>query len=429
VVLFSFSNSIRHDFALWLGAQDFKVNLLDATFYFCIIALPIAAVLAVMVKAYVQKSFSDTHWRALPVHYASYIALFTLLPGALFILFFSALHLLTLYSIDGSLLMMLALGLSLIGSIYSYKQIKPELSARTTVESVIRYLLISAALISILTTIGIVLAIIFEAIHFFKIVSLWEFITGTHWAPDDATEGNTSGMFGAIPIFAGTFMITIIAMLVAVPVGILSAVYMSEYASNPIRNIAKPALEILAGIPTVVYGFFAAITVSPLVVQFAEAVGLHADYTNALTPGLVMGIMIIPFISSLSDDVIRAVPRALRDASLALGTTNAETITKIILPTALPGIIAACLLGVSRALGETMIVVMAAGLRPNLTWNPLEGMTTVTVRIVDALTGDQAFDSPETLSAFGLGLVLLVITLLLNVISIYVTRRFRSQYE
>ncbi|MDQ7056977.1 MAG: phosphate ABC transporter permease subunit PstC, partial [Ghiorsea sp.] len=233
----------------------------------------------------------------------------------------------------------------------------------------------------------------------------------------------------SIPIFAGTFMITIIAMCVAVPVGILSAVYMSEYASEHVRNIAKPALEILAGIPTVVYGFFAAITVSPLVVEFAEVVGLHADYTNALTPGLVMGIMIIPFISSLSDDVIRSVPRSLRDASLALGTTNSETIIKIVLPTALPGIIAACLLGVSRALGETMIVVMAAGLRPNLTWNPLEGMTTVTVRIVDALTGDQAFDSPETLSAFGLGLVLLVITLMLNFISIYVTRRFRSQYE
>ncbi len=405
------------------------MNLLDAAFYYCIAALPIALALAFMVKARVQQAFSDTKWRALPIHYAFYIAIAVILPGILFILLMSILHLLTLYTMDGSLLLIIASTLSLIGTIYGYKHIKPTFTARTSVEKVIRYLLISAALISILTTIGIVLAIIFEAIHFFKIVSLWEFITGTHWAPDDATEGNTQGMFGAIPIFAGTFMITIIAMLVAIPVGLLSAVYMSEYASEPIRNIAKPALEILAGIPTVVYGFFAAITVSPLVVEFAEAVGLHADYTNALTPGLVMGIMIIPFISSLSDDVIRAVPRALRDASLALGTTNAETIIKIVLPTALPGIIAACLLGVSRALGETMIVVMAAGLRPNLTWNPLEGMTTVTVRIVDALTGDQAFDSPETLSAFGLGLVLLVITLLLNVISIYVTRRFRSQYE
>ncbi len=405
------------------------MNLLDAIFYYCIAALPVALVLAWVVKARVQQSFADRRWRSLPIHYAFYIAIAVMLPGLLFILLMSALHLLTLYTMDGSLLLVIASLLSLAGAIYGYKQINPVFAARTSVEKVIRALLVSAALISILTTIGIVLAIIFEAIHFFNIVSLWEFITGTHWAPDDATEGNTQGMFGAVPIFAGTFMITMIAMLVAVPVGVLSAVYMSEYASEPVRNFAKPALEILAGIPTVVYGFFAAITVSPLVVKLAETVGLHADYTNALTPGLVMGIMIIPFISSLSDDVIRAVPRALRDASLALGTTQAETITKIVLPTALPGIIAACLLGVSRALGETMIVVMAAGLRPNLTWNPLEGMTTVTVRIVDALTGDQAFDSPETLSAFGLGLVLLVITLLLNVVSIYVTRKFRSQYE
>jgi len=348
-----------------------------------------------------------------------------------FTLFFvtCALSLLHIYTVNISFLIPSTFILAIFGFWSAIRQLNTTLRARESVEAVVHFSLVAAACISILTTIGIVLAIIFEAMQFFDIVSLWEFITGTHWAPDDATDGNTSGMFGSIPIFAGTFMITIIAMLVAVPVGILSAVFMSEYASERVRNTAKPTLEILAGIPTVVYGFFAAITVSPLVVQFAEAVGLHADFTNALTPGIVMGIMIIPFISSLSDDVIRAVPRDLRDASLALGTTASETIIQIVLPAALPGIIAACLLGISRALGETMIVVMAAGLRPNLTWNPLEGMTTVTVRIVDALTGDQAFDSPETLSAFGLGLVLLVITLLLNIISIYVTRRFRSQYE
>ena len=405
------------------------MTISDAAFYFFITALPIAAVVGFLVRAKVQNAFNDTHWRSLPVHYAFYTGFFIVLPGAITFFFASAFHLLTLYTADGFYVLVIAVLLSVLGGFYSLKNVRPTFCARESVERIIRYFLVSAALISILTTIGIVLAIVFEAIHFFKIVSLWEFLTGTHWAPDDATEGNTTGMFGSIPIFAGTFMITIIAMCVAVPVGILSAVYMSEYASERVRNIAKPALEILAGIPTVVYGFFAAITVSPLVVEFAEVVGLHADYTNALTPGLVMGIMIIPFISSLSDDVIRSVPRSLRDASLALGTTNSETIIKIVLPTALPGIIAACLLGVSRALGETMIVVMAAGLRPNLTWNPLEGMTTVTVRIVDALTGDQAFDSPETLSAFGLGLVLLVITLMLNFISIYVTRRFRSQYE
>ncbi len=405
------------------------MNILDATFYYCLIFLPVATLIGFVIKKRVQQAFHTTHWRSLPVHYAFYLALRIIIPAM--VLFFSAaaLHLLSLYTADGLGLFSLASVSSLASGFFAYQNIRPEFCARESVERIIRYILISAALISILTTIGIVVAVIFEAIHFFRIVSLLEFLTGTHWAPDDATEGNTSGMFGSIPIFAGTFMITLIAMLVAVPVGILSAVYMSEYASSRIRNIAKPALEILAGIPTVVYGFFAAITVSPLVVELADSIGLHADYTNALTPGIVMGVMIIPFISSLSDDVIRSVPRALRDASLALGTTNSETIIKIVLPTALPGIIAACLLGVSRALGETMIVVMAAGLRPNLTWNPLEGMTTVTVRIVDALTGDQAFDSPETLSAFGLGLVLLVITLMLNFVSIYVTRRFRSQYE
>ncbi|MDX8382824.1 MAG: phosphate ABC transporter permease subunit PstC [Ghiorsea sp.] len=391
--------------------------------------LLLAAIVGIAVYQHVVKSRSTTSWHSLPLYYAWFAALWCFGPAFTLFFFASVLELFHLYTANTSFLLPATLFLSIAGLWHGVRQIKPSLRARQTVEAAVRFSLIASAGVSILTTIGIVFAIIFEAIQFFDIVSLGEFLTGTHWAPDDATDGNTSGMFGSIPIFAGTFMITIIAMLVAVPVGILSAVYMSEYASERVRNTAKPALEILAGIPTVVYGFFAAITVSPLVVQFADSVGLHADFTNALTPGIVMGIMIIPFISSLSDDVIRAVPRSLRDASLALGTTTSETIIQIVLPAALPGIIAACLLGISRALGETMIVVMAAGLRPNLTWNPLEGMTTVTVRIVDALTGDQAFDSPETLSAFGLGMVLLVITLLLNIVSIYVTRRFRSQYE
>ena len=405
------------------------MSILDSFFYFFIASIPVSGFLGWRSTNRVQSSFGETHWRSLPVHYGSFLFISCILPP--FILYFLAgtLSVLTIYTAHGFILLALATILAVTGGWLANQKINPDFPARDYNERTIRYVLIAAALISILTTIGIILAIIFEAMHFFKMVSLFEFITGTHWAPDDATPGNTKGMFGSVPIFAGTFMITIIAMMVAVPVGILSAVFMSEYASEKVRNTAKPTLEILAGIPTVVYGFFAAITVSPLVVSFAESVGLKADYTNALTPGIVMGIMIIPFISSLSDDVIRAVPRTLRDGSLALGTTMSETITHIVLPAALPGIIAACLLGVSRALGETMIVVMAAGLRPNLTWNPLEGMTTVTVRIVDALTGDQAFDSPETLSAFGLGLVLLVITLMLNVVSIYVTRRFRSQYE
>lgn len=405
------------------------MDTFDLMFYGCIGLTLSALIIGTLVFQSVKEKTKQGRWHSLPIYYGSFMAIFIALPT--FILYFlvSIIYLLTHYTIDAYIVLILSLVITFISSRYGWKRIQSNFRARESVEKTIRYTLIAAASISVLTTIGIVLAIIFESIHFFKIVSFWEFITGTHWAPDDATEGNTEGMFGSIPIFAGTFMVTIIAMMVAVPIGVLSAVYMSEYASEHVRNTAKPALEILAGIPTVVYGFFAAITVSPLVVNLAESVGLHADYTNALTPGLVMGIMIIPFISSLSDDVIRAVPRSLRDASLALGTTTSETIIRIVIPAALPGIIAACLLGVSRALGETMIVVMAAGLRPNLTWNPLEGMTTVTVRIVDALTGDQAFDSPETLSAFGLGLVLLVITLMLNIVSIYVIRRFRSQYE
>jgi phosphate transport system permease protein len=312
------------------------------------------------------------------------------------------------------------------------KAINPGLRVRTALEKTIVRVLLLASLISILTTIGIVLSIVFEAVHFFRIVDFWDFLTGTTWNPDAATigeDGSAQHLFGSVPLFAGTFMITAIAMCVAIPVGLFSAICMSEYASLRVRRVAKPALEILAGIPTVVYGFFAAITVSPFIVRLAESVGLQADFTNALSSGLVMGIMIIPLVSSLSDDVISSVPQSLREGSLALGAYPSETIKRVVLPAALPGIVSACLLAISRAVGETMIVVMAAGLQPNLTWNPLEGMTTVNVRIVDALTGDQAFDSPETLAAFGLGLVLLVLTLCLNIVSLTVIRKFRQKYE
>jgi phosphate transport system permease protein len=314
----------------------------------------------------------------------------------------------------------------------SLRAINPALRVRTVIERLIIRVLLLASLISILTTIGIVLSIVFEAVHFFRIVNFWDFLTGTTWNPDAASigdDGTLRHLFGSVPLFAGTFMITAIAMCVAIPVGLFSAICMSEYASLPVRRTAKPALEILAGIPTVVYGFFAAITVSPLIVRMAESVGLQADYTNALSPGVVMGIMIIPLVSSLSDDVISSVPQSLREGSLALGAYPSETIRRVVLPAALPGIVSACLLAISRAVGETMIVVMAAGLQPNLSWNPLEGMTTVNVRIVDALTGDQAFDSPETLAAFGLGLVLLVLTLCLNIVSLTVIRKFRQKYE
>ena len=281
-----------------------------------------------------------------------------------------------------------------------------------------------ASTISILTTFGILFSILFEAIEFFKMKSFWYFITGSEWSP-----GTDNSKFGAIPIFAGTFMITGIALSLAIPVGLGSAIYMSEYASPRTRDYLKPALEVLAGIPTVVYGFFAAITIAPLIVDIADVLALEATFNSALACGLVMGVMIIPVISSLSDDVIRAVPSSQRKAALALGLTQGETIRDIVLPSALPGIISACLLGLSKALGETMIVVMAAGLRPNLTWNPLDDMTTVTVRIVDSLVGDQAFDSPETLSAFGLGLILFFVTLVLNIISLKLIRKFKEKYK
>ncbi|PHO09140.1 phosphate ABC transporter permease subunit PstC [Malaciobacter canalis] len=291
-------------------------------------------------------------------------------------------------------------------------------------EKIIKAFLITASIISILTTFGILFSILFEAIEFFKLRSFWYFITGTEWSP-----GIANSKFGAVPIFTGTFVITIIAMAVAIPIGLGSAVYMSEYASGRVRNTLKPLLEILAGIPTVVYGFFAAITVAPFVVKAAASLGFEASFNSALASGIVMGIMIIPVIASLSDDVIRAVPDSQRKASLGLGLTQGETIKNIVLPSAMPGIISASLLGLSKALGETMIVVMAAGLRPNLSINPLEDMTTVTVRIVDALVGDQAFNSPATLSAFALGLVLFIVTLVLNIISLMLIRKFKEKYK
>ena len=291
-------------------------------------------------------------------------------------------------------------------------------------EKLIKLALITASVIAILTTFGILFSILFEAIEFFQMRSFWYFITGSEWTP-----GVVGSKFGAVPIFAGTFVITIIALSVAIPIGLGSAVYMSEYASPKLRDYLKPILEVLAGIPTVVYGFFAAITVAPFIVKAANAVGLEATFNSALASGIVMGIMIIPVISSLSDDVIRSVPDSQRKAAYGLGMTHGEVIKNIVLPSAMPGIISASLLGLSKALGETMIVVMAAGLRPNLSWNPLEDMTTVTVTIVNSLVGDFEFNSPETLSAFALGLMLFIVTLILNMISLSLIRKFKEKYK
>ncbi|HBH28095.1 MAG: phosphate ABC transporter permease subunit PstC [Desulfofustis sp. PB-SRB1] len=315
---------------------------------------------------------------------------------------------------------------------YSYRAISNTLRARNIVEGIIKTVLMLCSAVAILTTLGIVLSVLFESIRFFRIIPIRDFLFGLSWSPQMAIRADqvgSSGAFGAIPIFAGTFMIASIAMMVAIPVGLLSAIYLSEFANKKFRTVAKPLLEILAGIPTVVYGFFAALTVAPLIRDAGGFIGLSVASESALAAGLVMGIMIIPFVSSLSDDVIHAVPQALRDGSYGLGATKFETVRYVIFPAALPGIVGGILLAVSRAVGETMIVVMAAGLAANLTANPLEAVTTVTVQIVTLLVGDQEFDSPKTLAAFALGLILFIFTLCLNAIALYVVRKYREQYE
>ena len=320
----------------------------------------------------------------------------------------------------------------LCGATLGLRLLAPRFTARPAVERVFEIVMIVASAIAILTTIGIVLSLIFETLRFFEKVPVMEFLFGLSWSPQIAIREDQvggSGSFGAIPLFAGTMMITFIAMLVAVPIGLMSAVYLSEYANPKFRGIAKPGIEILAGIPTVVYGFFAALMVAPFLRDSGAEIGLTLSSESALAAGLVMGIMIIPFISSLSDDVINAVPQTLRDGAAALGATQSETIRQVVLPAALPGIVSAILLAMSRAIGETMIVVMAAGVAANLTANPFESVTTVTVQIVMLLVGDQEFDSAKTLAAFALGLVLFFITLLLNVLALYVVNRFKEQYD
>ncbi len=330
------------------------------------------------------------------------------------------------------MLAVLAIGMAALGGAIAWQRINPDLRARNRVESVVRWMLIAASSIAILTTIGIVLSVIFEAVRFFQKVPVTEFLFGLNWSPQTAIRADqvgSSGSFGAVPLLTGTLLITAIAMVVAVPVGLMTAIYLAEYSSNRVRAIAKPLLEVLAGIPTVVYGFFAALTVAPWVRQVGESLGFEVASESAMAAGLVMGIMIIPLVSSLSDDAINAVPSAMRDGALGLGSTRSETMTKVILPAALPGIVGGILLAVSRAIGETMIVVMAAGLAANLTANPLEAVTTVTVQIVTLLVGDQEFDSAKTLAAFALGLMLFVVTLALNVLGLSVVRKYREQYE
>jgi phosphate transport system permease protein len=337
-----------------------------------------------------------------------------------------------LRSTSHNLMVVLVLGVAVLGSVYAWRKISPDFRARNKVEHLVMWLLVAASSVAVLTTLGIVMSVLFEAIRFFREVPVSEFLFGLSWSPQTAIrvdQVGSSGSFGAVPLFTGTLLITGIAMFVAVPVGLMTAIYLAEYASSSLRSVTKPILEILAGIPTVVYGFFAALTVAPFVRRIGESAGFAVASESALAAGLVMGIMIIPLVSSLSDDAINAVPRTMRDGALALGSTRSEAMLKVILPAALPGIVGGILLAVSRAIGETMIVVMAAGLAANLTANPLEAVTTVTVQIVTLLVGDQEFDSAKTLAAFALGLVLFVVTLALNVLGLHVVRKYREEYD
>jgi phosphate transport system permease protein len=326
----------------------------------------------------------------------------------------------------------LVISVAVLAGFLGWLRIRPRLNARAQVESILKWVFFACAALAILTTIGIIFSVAFETFRFFGKVPFTEFFFGSHWSPQTALRADqvaSQGAFGMIPLFTGTLLISAIAMIVAVPVGLLSAIYLSEYAGKKVRGVVKPLLEMLAGIPTVVYGFFAALTVAPFISDVAASIGIEASSQSALAAGAVMGIMIIPFVSSLSDDVINAVPQAMRDGSLALGATQSETMKKVIFPAALPGIMGGILLAVSRAIGETMIVVMAAGLAANLTANPLETVTTVTVQIVTLLTGDQEFDSAKTLAAFALGAMLFLATLLLNVIALKIVRKYREQYD
>jgi phosphate transport system permease protein len=325
-----------------------------------------------------------------------------------------------------------AVALMLLGLFFARTRLAPQFRARQAVEQALSIFMIACALVAVLTTLGIIMSLLYEAWAFFDMVPAHEFFFGLRWAPQMAIRADQvagAGAFGAVPVFVGTLLIATIAMLIAVPIGLFTAMYLVEYADERIRSTVKPALEILAGVPSVVYGFFAVLTVAPAIRNAGSLLGLATSPNSALAAGLVMGIMIIPFISSLADDALRAVPRSMRDGSLAMGATRAETMTKVLLPSALPGIMGGILLGFSRAIGETMIVVMAAGLIASMTINPLDSVTTVTVQIVTMLVGDTAFDSPKTLAAFALGLVLFVVTLALNVIALGIVRRYREQYE
>ncbi|MGF1659541.1 MAG: phosphate ABC transporter permease subunit PstC [Rubrimonas sp.] len=338
----------------------------------------------------------------------------------------------TLRGVANWALAALIVGIVAAGLWIARKSIAAQFRARQAVERVLSGLMIFASIVAIFTTLGIVFALVFEAYRFFQAVPITEFLFGTRWEPQIAMRADQvagAGAFGILPVMLGTLVITAVALAVAIPVGLLSAIYLNEFANSRVRAVAKPLLEILAGVPTVVYGFFAILTVAPAIRTFGESIGLTIAPNTALAAGGVMGIMLIPFISSFTDDALSAVPRSLRDGSLALGATRGETMRKVLFPAAIPGIVGGILLAVSRAIGETMIVVMAAGLIAKMTANPLDSVTTITVQIVTLLIGDVEFDNPKTLAAFALGLVLFIVTLALNVVALRVVRKYRELYD
>ncbi|MBH0238544.1 phosphate ABC transporter permease subunit PstC [Methylobrevis albus] len=329
-------------------------------------------------------------------------------------------------------MLVVAATLMILVLVFARTRIAPRFRARNSVEHVLSGLMIFCSVVAILTTVGIIVSLLYESIAFFRLVPITEFLFGLKWEPQIALRPDQiagAGAFGAVPVFAGTLLISAIALIVAIPIGLFTAIYLVEYADDRVRNVVKPIMEILAGIPTVVFGFFAVLTVAPAIREAGGLLGVVTSPNSALAAGFVMGIMIIPFISSLSDDALRAVPRSMRDGSLAMGATASETMTRVLLPAALPGIMGGILLAASRAIGETMIVVMAAGLIATLTINPMDSVTTVTVQIVSMLIGDTSFDSPKTLAAFALGLVLFIVTLGLNVLALQIVKKYREQYE
>ena len=390
-----------------------------------VLALAVAAYVLGRGRALAAAGGDARRLHSRPVYYGWNAALYTLIP-ALLLLAFARIAAPLLPAGMGTVIAAAVLAAAVAGMAFALRRTTPEFRARNVVEQVVKAGLILCSSVAIATTIGIILSLVFESAHFFRLYSWQEFLFGTEWTP--AFGGGSK--LGMLPLLWGTLYISVIALAVAVPIGLFAAIYMSEYASPRVRAWVKPAIEILAGIPTIVYGLFALVTVGPLLRDWiAQPAGLGDSGSSVMTAGLVMGIMLIPFVSSLSDDIINAVPQSLRDGSLGLGSTPSETIRNVVLPAALPGIVGAILLAASRAIGETMIVVLGAGAMAKISGNPFEAMTTITVKIVGQLTGDNDFASPETLVAFALGLTLFVITLALNIFALYIVRKYREQYE